>query len=129
MILYDLPAEPALVEAARKIKAGAVGDVRSFNYSVMNSTDKSSQWYNTAWRTVPDVSSNFAAPMTKTHFIPSTVPGRLCARWGSSQRRSASTGFAVFSQHFDPVWVCIAHSGVSSTSRLCPGGDSSRRNV
>ena len=48
--------EPGLVEAARKIKAGAVGTVRSFNYSTINTTDKSSKWYNTPWRTVPDVS-------------------------------------------------------------------------
>ncbi|KAG8731897.1 hypothetical protein FRC12_019517 [Ceratobasidium sp. 428] len=51
--------EPAYVEAARKIKAGAIGEVRSFNYSVMNSTDKSSQWYNTAWRTVPEYQGGF----------------------------------------------------------------------
>lgn len=51
-----VPVEPGLVEAARKIKAGAVGTVRSFNYSIINTTDKSSKWYNTPWRTVPDVS-------------------------------------------------------------------------
>ncbi|KAG8737653.1 hypothetical protein FRC10_007958 [Ceratobasidium sp. 414] len=51
--------EPAYAEAARKIKAGAIGEVRSFNYSVMNSTDKSSQWYNTAWRTVPEYQGGF----------------------------------------------------------------------
>ncbi|KAG9098916.1 hypothetical protein FRC06_005838, partial [Ceratobasidium sp. 370] len=51
--------EPAYAEAARKIKGGAIGEVRSFNYSVMNSTDKSSQWYNTAWRTVPEYQGGF----------------------------------------------------------------------
>jgi len=58
-VAENFEVEPGLVEAGRKIKAGAVGDVRSFNYSIINNTDKSSKWYNTAWRTVPDYQGGF----------------------------------------------------------------------
>ncbi|KAF8607265.1 oxidoreductase family protein [Ceratobasidium sp. AG-I] len=58
-VAENFEVEPGLVEAARKIKAGAVGTVRSFNYSIINTTDKSSKWYNTPWRTVPDYQGGF----------------------------------------------------------------------
>jgi hypothetical protein len=49
-------AEPGLVEAARRIQAGAIGTVRFFNLSLISSVAKDNKYYNTSWRTIPDVS-------------------------------------------------------------------------
>ncbi|QRV98889.1 histone-lysine N-methyltransferase SETD1 [Ceratobasidium sp. AG-Ba] len=58
-VAENFEAEPAYAEAGRRIKAGVIGEVRSFNYSILNSTDKSSQWYKTPWRTVPEYQGGF----------------------------------------------------------------------
>lgn len=42
--------------AAKAIKDGKIGKVSFYNARVVNYMDTSSKWYNTPWRTIPDVS-------------------------------------------------------------------------
>jgi len=51
---YEL--EPAYRKAGELIRSGAIGKVAFFKAIVYNYIDKSSQWYKTPWRTIPEVS-------------------------------------------------------------------------
>ena len=42
--------------ASKAIRDGKIGKVIFFNAQVVNFIDKTSKWYNTPWRTIPDVS-------------------------------------------------------------------------
>lgn len=48
--------EPAYQAAAKVIREGKIGKVTFFNARVVNYIEKSNKYYNTLWRTVPDVS-------------------------------------------------------------------------
>lgn len=48
--------EPAYHAVAKVITDGKIGKVNSFNVRVVGHVAKDSKWYNTPWRTVPDVS-------------------------------------------------------------------------
>ncbi|TFK31430.1 oxidoreductase family protein [Crucibulum laeve] len=41
------------------VKAGKVGEVKTFKATVVNYIDKDSKWYKTPWRTVPDYQGGF----------------------------------------------------------------------
>lgn len=58
-VAENFEVEPGVVEAARKIKDGAIGAVRSFNFSAVWSISQDNKYYNTAWRTVPDYQGGF----------------------------------------------------------------------
>lgn len=49
-------AEPGYVTAAQAIRAGKIGKVIFFSLRGVGRIDQESKWYNTPWRTVPDVS-------------------------------------------------------------------------
>ena len=51
---YEL--EPGYHAAAKAIRDGRIGKVNSFAARVVGHVPKDSKWYNTPWRTVPDVS-------------------------------------------------------------------------
>ncbi|KAJ3822034.1 hypothetical protein F5880DRAFT_1732343 [Lentinula raphanica] len=51
--------EPVYCAARDAIKAGKIGDVIFFKASVVNYIDKTSKWYKTPWRTVPDYQGGF----------------------------------------------------------------------
>lgn len=48
--------ETAYGAAGKAVKDGKIGKVVFYNARVVNHIDKNSKWYNTPWRTVPDVS-------------------------------------------------------------------------
>lgn len=48
--------EPAYHAVAKAINDGKIGKVNSFNARAVGHVAKDSKWYNTPWRTVPDVS-------------------------------------------------------------------------
>lgn len=56
-IAENFEAEPIYRAARAAIRAGKIGKVVFFKANVVNYIDKTSKWYNTPWRTVPDVSS------------------------------------------------------------------------
>lgn len=49
-------AEPGHTTAAQAIRAGKIGKVIFFSFRGVGRMDRDSKWYNTPWRTVPDVS-------------------------------------------------------------------------
>ncbi|THU90451.1 oxidoreductase family protein [Dendrothele bispora CBS 962.96] len=51
--------ETAYMKAGELVKSGAIGKVAFFKAIVYNYIDKSSQWYKTPWRTVPDYQGGF----------------------------------------------------------------------
>ena len=53
--------EPAYQAAAKVIKDGKIGKVAFFNARVVNYIEKSNKYYNTPWRTIPDVSPTMFA--------------------------------------------------------------------
>jgi predicted dehydrogenase len=55
-VAENFEAEPGFQAAGKAIRDGKIGKVIFFNMSVVNYIDKTSKWYNTPWRTVPDVS-------------------------------------------------------------------------
>jgi predicted dehydrogenase len=55
-VAENFEAEPGFQAAGKAIRNGKIGKVMFFNMSVVNYIDKKSKWYNTPWRTVPDVS-------------------------------------------------------------------------
>lgn len=54
-VAEDIEAEPGYRGAAKAIREGKIGKVIFFNARVVNYIDKSSRYYKTPWRTVPDV--------------------------------------------------------------------------
>jgi predicted dehydrogenase len=57
-VAENFEAEPGYQAAGKAIREGRIGKVMFFNTRVVNYLDKTSKWYNTPWRTVPDVSDN-----------------------------------------------------------------------
>jgi predicted dehydrogenase len=55
-VAENFEAEPGHQVASKVIREGKIGKVLFFNYRGVNHMDKTSKWYNTPWRTVPDVS-------------------------------------------------------------------------
>lgn len=51
--------EPAFIAAGKAIKDGKIGKVSFFNMTTVNFVDKSSKWYRTPWRTIPDVRQQY----------------------------------------------------------------------
>ncbi|QRV84844.1 histone-lysine N-methyltransferase SETD1 [Ceratobasidium sp. AG-Ba] len=102
-VAENFEAEPAYAEAGRRIKAGVIGEVRSFNYSILNSTDKSSQWYKTPWRTVPEYQGGFVLD-AGVHFA-------AALRTTVLTRTSTLSGFASLTREYlapvDTVQVVI----------------------
>lgn len=49
--------EPAHLAAGKVLKTGKIGKINSYNVRVVNYVGKDSKWYNTPWRTIPDVSA------------------------------------------------------------------------
>ncbi|KIK67859.1 hypothetical protein GYMLUDRAFT_36656 [Collybiopsis luxurians FD-317 M1] len=58
-VAENYEAEPAYRAARDAIQAGKIGNVIFFKASVFNYIDKSSKWYKTPWRTVPDYQGGF----------------------------------------------------------------------
>ncbi|PFH48413.1 hypothetical protein AMATHDRAFT_5806 [Amanita thiersii Skay4041] len=58
-VAENFEAEPAYREAAAIIRSGKIGKVISFSCTFQVNLDKSSKWYNTPWRTVPDYQGGF----------------------------------------------------------------------
>lgn len=56
-VAENFETETAYRTAAKVIGDGKIGKVSFYNARVVNYMDTSSKWYNTPWRTVPDVSS------------------------------------------------------------------------
>lgn len=65
--------------AAKAIKDGKIGKVSFYNARVVNYMDTSSKWYNTPWRTIPDVSGPW-----------STCAQRDGSRWPYDSTRADS---------------------------------------
>lgn len=55
-VAENFEAESGYRAAGKAIKDGKIGKVVFYNARVVNYIDQSSKWYNTPWRTVPDVS-------------------------------------------------------------------------
>jgi predicted dehydrogenase len=55
-IAENYEVEPGYHAAAKAVRDGKIGKVNSFNARVVGHVAKDSKWYNTPWRTVPDVS-------------------------------------------------------------------------
>ncbi|KAF5328449.1 hypothetical protein D9619_013263 [Psilocybe cf. subviscida] len=58
-VAENCEAEPAYREVGKAIKEGVIGDVKWFKSSAWNFVDKSSMWYKTPWRTVPEYQGGF----------------------------------------------------------------------
>lgn len=55
-VAENFEAETGYQAAAKAIRDGKIGKVVFYNARVVNYMDQASKWYNTPWRTVPDVS-------------------------------------------------------------------------
>ncbi|KEP55058.1 putative NAD-binding rossmann fold oxidoreductase [Rhizoctonia solani 123E] len=58
-VAENFEVEPGILEAAERIKAGAIGKVRFFNCSMIFPMDKDNKYYQTSWRTIPDYQGGF----------------------------------------------------------------------
>ncbi|KAL5639641.1 hypothetical protein ACGC1H_006300 [Rhizoctonia solani] len=58
-VAENFEVEPGVLEAAERIKAGAIGKVRFFNCSMIFPVLKDNKYYQTSWRTVPDYQGGF----------------------------------------------------------------------
>lgn len=56
-VAENFEAEPGFQAAGKAIRDGKIGKVMFFRKNVVDSIDKTSKWYKTPWRTVPDVSA------------------------------------------------------------------------
>jgi predicted dehydrogenase len=56
-VAENFEAEDVFRTAASLISSGKLGKVQTFKATVLNYVDKNSKWYQTSWRTIPDVSS------------------------------------------------------------------------
>lgn len=63
-VAENFEAEPGYRAARRAIEDGKIGKVAFYNACVVNYIDENSKWYNTPWRTVPDVSKCIAGVST-----------------------------------------------------------------
>lgn len=70
-VAENFEAEPGYRAAAKAIREGKIGKVIFFNTRVVNYIDKSSKWYNTPWRTVPDVRRSiiYSECISAEHFV------------------------------------------------------------
>ena len=71
-VAENYEAEPGYRAAAHAIREGKIGKVSFFKLQAVNYIDKTSKWYQTPWRTVPDVSSVFIA-IRITEFTPQII--------------------------------------------------------
>lgn len=55
-VAENFEAEPGFQKAGELIRGGKIGEVQHFRLQAMNNIDKTSKWYNTDWRKVPEVS-------------------------------------------------------------------------
>lgn len=70
--------ETGHLRAGAIIRSGKIGKVGFYNVRVVNHVPKDSKWYNTPWRTIPDVSrsSNHPrSPADQTRSVPRRIPG------------------------------------------------------
>ncbi|KAJ1301037.1 hypothetical protein OPQ81_003458 [Rhizoctonia solani] len=58
-VAENFEVEPGVLEAGKRIKAGAIGKVRFFNFSMIFPVNKDNKYYQTSWRTVPDYQGGF----------------------------------------------------------------------
>ncbi|GAV99074.1 oxidoreductase family protein [Lentinula edodes] len=58
-VAENFEAEPVYRAAGEAIRSGKIGSVIFFKASVVNFIDKTSKWYKTPWRTVPDYQGGF----------------------------------------------------------------------
>lgn len=58
-VAENFEAEPAYRAAGEAIRSGKIGKVQFFKATVVNYVDKTSEWYKTPWRTVPDYQGGF----------------------------------------------------------------------
>lgn len=58
-VAENFEAEPGYLAARRIVQEGKLGKVTYFNARSYNWIDENSKWYNTPWRTIPDVSPLF----------------------------------------------------------------------
>ena len=54
-VAENFECEPGIQAAASAIKSGRIGKVAFFRLTSINYIDQESKWYQTSWRTVPDV--------------------------------------------------------------------------
>jgi predicted dehydrogenase len=57
-VAENFEAEPGYRAAAVAIRAGKIGEVQSFRAEILNYTDTENKWYQTSWRTTPDVGTS-----------------------------------------------------------------------
>jgi predicted dehydrogenase len=50
--------EPGIQAAGEIIKSGKIGDVAFFKLTAINHLEKSNKYYQTSWRTIPEVGLN-----------------------------------------------------------------------
>ncbi|KAG8691524.1 hypothetical protein FRC11_002114 [Ceratobasidium sp. 423] len=58
-VAENFEVEPGVLEAAKRIRDGAIGKVRFFNCSMIFPILKDNKYYQTSWRTVPDYQGGF----------------------------------------------------------------------
>ena len=56
-VAENFEAEPGYLAARRIVREGKLGKITYFSARSYNWIDENSKWYNTPWRTIPDVSS------------------------------------------------------------------------
>lgn len=76
-VAENFEAEPGYQAAAAAVRSGKIGEVKFFKTVVVNYIDKESKWYQTPWRTVPDVSRLSLASCWKAEsclLVPRGIP-------------------------------------------------------
>ncbi|KAJ4479354.1 hypothetical protein J3R30DRAFT_3477681 [Lentinula aciculospora] len=58
-VAENFETEPVYRAAGEAVRSGKIGNVLFFKASVVNYIDKTSKWYKTPWRTVPDYQGGF----------------------------------------------------------------------
>ena len=84
-IAENFEVEPGYQAAAEVIHSGKIGKVAFFNARVVNFMEKSNKYYNTPWRTVPDVSRHpDIGEVWRTDYstwiVPRWFPRESCSR-------------------------------------------------
>lgn len=90
-VAENYEAEPGFRAAGKAIRDGKIGKVVFFNSRTVNYIDKTSQWYQTPWRTVPDVRlrHQWRHRMRLTSILP-TVPRWILGKLTGEICRSKS---------------------------------------
>ena len=68
-VAENFEAEPAYQAASRIVREGKIGEVKYFNARAYSWVDEHSKWYNTPWRTVPDVRTTFASTCSSVPIV------------------------------------------------------------